>query len=783
MMYKVYCDGTLIHDPSQNKVLINPVLTLEDSKAGSFEFTLPPTHANYSTVKKLTSVITVTRDDVEIWSGRVIEENVDFYKRKDIFCEGELAYLNDTTQYSAEYRGYTIRGFLEILIANHNQKVEAERQFTVGMVTVHDDVQTFTVNFDSTLNYINNTLVGVYGGHLRIRKSAGVRYIDYLESSPRTSNQVIQFGTNLLDFTQDFDLADMVTVVVPLGAMVEQEGQDTAVYTTIESVNDGKVYLASAEAVETYGWIETVVKFDKITSPSELKSKGQAYLNEVQYENMTLEVSAVDLHYLDNNADTIEILDVIRVVSTPHGLDRNFPVTKRQIPLMNPSNEKLTLGTAVRLPLTQSIQKTNSDILNQIVQIEEDTNMDAILDEAKRNASELIKNALNGHVVITDDASELLIMDTDDIETATKVWRWNLNGLGYSSTGYDGTYGLAMTMDGAIVADRITTGILNASIIRAGIIADLRNNNWWNLETGVLHISAGGVGTTEIAGGAITTEKIQANAITSDKIQAGSITADKLAAGVISTQLLYADQGDIAELTVDRINTSRRIVKYLTNDPSDDRHFEGFGMQFDFVISSVVYRQGSAQTTQLINRNGDLLYWEEEVTPAAIQRGDVVIINGYPYIPPEEGEEPVRIYVTTVDTGYPVIVYEYQDKVVRSLTFEQDPTTGYYQPVDIFGMGTVIGSDYGKAKMMKRTDGFEVTYTTRNGLLTGAYWTDDGFVDINHRRASISVNTGLQTITVQPEGEAAPISISYTESNDELTLTWEDGKSFTVEVV
>ena len=56
-------------------------------------------------------------------------------------------------------------------------------------------------------------------------------------------------------------------------------------------------------------------------------------------------------------------------------------------------------------------------------------------------------------------------MDTNDVTTATKVWRWNSGGLGYSSTGYEGTYTTAITQDGAIVADFITTGTLNASLI------------------------------------------------------------------------------------------------------------------------------------------------------------------------------------------------------------------------------------------------------------------------------------------------------------------------------
>ena len=97
------------------------------------------------------------------------------------------------------------------------------------------------------------------------------------------------------------------------------------------------------------------------------------------------------------------------------------------------------------------------------------------LKQAKETATGLINKGLGGYVLKTRD--ELLIMDTDDINTAQKIWRWNLNGLGYSSTGYNGTFGLAMTSDGAIVADFITAGVLNAGLIKTGTLTAVTVRN------------------------------------------------------------------------------------------------------------------------------------------------------------------------------------------------------------------------------------------------------------------------------------------------------------------
>ena len=101
--------------------------------------------------------------------------------------------------------------------------------------------------------------------------------------------------------------------------------------------------------------------------------------------------------------------------------------------------------------------------MNKLEKGIEQINPTSILQTAQENATQLITSAMGGYVYKTQN--ELYIMDTNDPATATKVWRWNINGLGYSSTGINGTYGIAITMDGSIVADFITTGHLNTNII------------------------------------------------------------------------------------------------------------------------------------------------------------------------------------------------------------------------------------------------------------------------------------------------------------------------------
>lgn len=92
----------------------------------------------------------------------------------------------------------------------------------------------------------------------------------------------------------------------------------------------------------------------------------------------------------------------------------------------------------------------------------------SLLDAAKENATKLINSGFGGNVRVYPD--RILIMDTKNEMTASKVWQWNINGLGYSSNGVNGPYEIAMTKDGRIVADFITTGVLNGNLIRGGEI-------------------------------------------------------------------------------------------------------------------------------------------------------------------------------------------------------------------------------------------------------------------------------------------------------------------------
>lgn len=499
-MYSVYGDGICIYNDLHLADSVNgitPKLNLADNTAGSLEITLPVGNAGYEVLERIYSEIVVKRYGEDIWAGRIISEKKNFRNSRILTCEGELAYLNDTTQPPTEYTEVDIYDFIEDLLMEHNRKVETDKIFeiTKGIITVHGTVSCVTNN-ETTLESINKNLIEKFGGHIRIRRvydeyGDAHRYFDYLADYPNTNGQTIRFGKNLLDFTRNWDMSEYATVIMPRGAKLDSSPIESIdAYLDVSSVNGGSRYVTNEVGIMQYGWIEKVVDWNDVTEPSELLQKAEQYLTDKQYENLVLEVSAVDMCYLSQGTQPINLLDNVRCISKPHGLDKLFPVTQLSIQLDSPENSTYTLGdTTKESTLTESTRAANDAMLDKISEI---PNEKKILDKAKDNASAIMNMATQGYVTIIQDqnGSEYLAISSESATTAydpekkswkagTKLWKWSASGLGYSKDGGE-NYDLAIMMDGSIVADYITTGTMSADRIRTGILESSESYDEWS---------------------------------------------------------------------------------------------------------------------------------------------------------------------------------------------------------------------------------------------------------------------------------------------------------------
>ena len=210
--------------------ILDPTVNLKDSEAASFTVTLPPTNVAYSEIEKFTTEITVYEGDEELFDGRVVADNRDFYNNRALTCEGGLAYLIDTSQPQMEYHDITLRQFIEALFSHHNAKVADDKKFYVGYVSPNllaenegDIYLSYrATQFESTLEALNK-VVSDYGGHIKyervIQNGTKQRTVSILADSNFDTNtsQTINFGQNLLDFTQGYDMSDLCTVLVATG--------------------------------------------------------------------------------------------------------------------------------------------------------------------------------------------------------------------------------------------------------------------------------------------------------------------------------------------------------------------------------------------------------------------------------------------------------------------------------------------------------------------------------------------------------------------------------------
>lgn len=345
-MYAIYSDDELLYAPDMANlgyIVTDAQLTTEINKAGSLEFTVPVTNPNYNAYSKLKSIIRLEQDGTEIWRGRVLDDTKDTDLNKDVMCEGELAFLNDMNVRKYDYSsGISVVDYFN-WVMRYYRGASSYRSIKAGNVTVPNT--TLKIKMDEAtntcLNELNTNLVGAIGGYLRLRRSNGQSYLDYIDAYSQTSNQVIEFGSNILSIEEYIDASDVYTVIIPFG-----KRDDNGNRVNITSVNNGSDFIESSQGASLFGRIDRSVVWDDVTDPNVLKQQAQSVLNSAIEMATTITISAVDLHLIDVNTDVIQLGDWVRVVSPPHGIDSDFLCSKVVINLQNPDQSQYTFGLA-----------------------------------------------------------------------------------------------------------------------------------------------------------------------------------------------------------------------------------------------------------------------------------------------------------------------------------------------------------------------------------------------------------------------------------------------------
>lgn len=453
--------------------VIEPDIDFELNTTGKLVFTLPTDHPHKAHISPLVSEFTAYDGTDEIFCGRMINKTEDFYNTGHVVCEGELAYLLDSTMRPYEYTG-TITDFVDMVLNNHNSQVESRKQIQRGIITVTDsnnNIAREDSGFSNSLAVLQEKLVKTHGGYLRIRKVNGVKYLDYLYDFGGTNSQTVRFGENLLDIERFIDASGVITALIPTGATIDDD-DGTSSTVDIKSVNNNLDYIVNQSGVNTYGYIWGHKEWEDVTLPENLLTKATAYLEEQIALPNTINLTAADLHLIDSGIAAYKFGYWTKVESVPHGINQLFMTSKVHISMQHPNENTLSLGKVVTT-FTGNAVKNMGEISAKVNQTAK--HLSSEINEKVHNATQLITGGLGGYVIIRQSETdghpeEILIMNAPSTEDATHVIRFNQNGIGFSTTGIDGPYANAWTIDGNLVADFITSGTMSADRINGGII-------------------------------------------------------------------------------------------------------------------------------------------------------------------------------------------------------------------------------------------------------------------------------------------------------------------------
>ncbi len=450
-------------------ILEVPRLTLQINNAGMFTFSIHPTHPEAKSIVPLITLVKVYKTDYRtykkwMFTGRVIDIEKDIYNNNRVKCEGILAYLVDSIVAPYEYQG-TPANYVKQLVNSHNSQVNKEKQFTLRALDLSDidtnnNIVRANRNYPTTMQEIKDKVINLLGAYVSVEDSKDSLYIDCSQNITHYNKQAIRLGENIIDLTQTKNAGNIRTVMVGIGAE-DKEGNRLSV--TIENDN----------AIAKYGRIVGTMKFENVTTLEQLEKKTKAYLDNVITGTDTIEVRAVDLSMTNAEIESIG-LGYCYVESKYNNLDHvRMLVSKIELYLTDPGQNTFSLGVTAR-SMTTSMSQANSVMDKEVERIA--SIISPRIQYAVENASQLITGAKGGYVVLDCGGNadkhpeQILIMDAPEKENAKYVIRINKNGIGFSTSGYNGPYANAWTIDGNLVADFITTGTMFADRIRGGTL-------------------------------------------------------------------------------------------------------------------------------------------------------------------------------------------------------------------------------------------------------------------------------------------------------------------------
>lgn len=336
--YYIYADGQLVYAAGlEGYDVLDPKLTMEVNKAGSLSFDIPVGSKMYNALNKMQTTIEARQGNEILFRGRVLNTKRNTMNTISYYCEGMLSWLVDIVLTPYQRQNFQARDLLKLYLQWYNSRADANRKIEYKYSDISAKISIDSKEHSNVWSQIKKTLIDGVGGYIVPYLTPSETGIQWLSTYGKTTTQVIQFGENLLDFSEYIDASEVFTAVRPYGK--ETDGV---------RISLPEEFLVNNDAVSVFGRIERTVFFDEATTVDLLRQSATNYLRNGVQIATTINIKAVDLHLLNENIDRIRLGDSVRVVSVPHAVDAYFMCTKITHDFAHPKNTVYTFGSTQR---------------------------------------------------------------------------------------------------------------------------------------------------------------------------------------------------------------------------------------------------------------------------------------------------------------------------------------------------------------------------------------------------------------------------------------------------
>lgn len=446
-----------------------------EERNGQYEvtFTYPITGIHFSEIEHLCFVKAIPSDGANPQLFRI------YYSSKPI--NGKVQFKAEHVSYQQKHipvEPYTATNAAEALtgIAEHARE-NCPFEFWTDNTNAGDFSLEQPASARSIIGGMRGSILDVYGGEYMFDN-----YLVRLYRQRGQDNGVtLRYGKNITDIKQEKNIADTITGVMPYW-YGENENHESIYVSLPEKV------VRSSTAVN-YPYQRTIVldcsgEWQDPPTEAQLRGYAQNYISQtgIGIPHVSIDVSFVALWQTEEykdiaNLERVRLCDIVTVEFEPLGISAKAKVVKTEYDILKERYKSIELGDA----RTNFAGQVKADIDASSAEIVKKTVSPSFLQREINRATELIRGGLGGYVVFTANADgqpqEITIMDTDDVQTAVQCIRINKNGIGFSTTGYNGPYTSAWTIDGHFNADFIATGSLSANLIKGGILKLGGDNN------------------------------------------------------------------------------------------------------------------------------------------------------------------------------------------------------------------------------------------------------------------------------------------------------------------